>query len=247
MRVEQIGPATLYCGDCFDVLPEIRSVDAVLTDMPYGCTACAWDKTPDLAAFWRLALPAAKENAAFCLCADMRFAVALVNSQPRLFRYDIVWRKSVPVGFLNAKRAPLRAHELVLVFYRRLPAFHPQKTAGKPYRALHRVFSSNYGTQRPTMTCSDGSRYPLSVLDIPSESRGAHPTQKPVALMEWLVKSYSAPGELVLDPFMGAGSTGVAAVASGARFVGVEMAPEYFDHACRRIEQAVRAAEGAQP
>lgn len=244
MRVETLGPATLYHGDCLDVLSGISGANAVLTDMPYGSTCLKWDCAVDVDRFWAAALPAAVDNAAFCLFADMRFALRLINSQPNLFRYDIVWEKTRATGFLDVNRRPLRAHEFICVFYRKSPCFNPQMLPGEQYVKIEKNpnsmaahYNRNYRSK-----CNGvygAMRYPRDVVQFPSLTFPKHPTEKPVGLMEWLVRSYSNAGDLILDPYMGSGSTGVAAVSNGRRFVGIERDLKYFDAACRRIEEAV--------
>lgn len=249
MRVERIGGATLYCADYRDVdLP--TGIDAVLTDPPYGKTNCAWDKeAADLPAFWEKINPVTKENAAVVVFGTTHFYVDVVNSNRKNFRYDLVWEKSCPLGFLDANKKPLRAHELLAVFYRMLPEYHPQKTKGKPYTTKRHGFSELYShtTPRIPTLCPDGLRYPRSVLFFNSGNhQSSHPTAKPVPLMEWLVRTYTSAGQTVCDPFMGSGSTGVAALLNNRRFIGVEREEKYFDIACQRLEDALREAQKPQ-
>ncbi|WP_304737069.1 site-specific DNA-methyltransferase [uncultured Desulfovibrio sp.] len=256
MRIEKIGDATLYCGDCFDILPTLQTtVDAVITDPPYGCTCADWDTPIDLALFWEKILPCTKENTAICVFSQMPFTVDLVVSQKKLFRYDLVYQKQKATGFLNANKMPLRDHELILVFYRKLPTYNPQKfyKGTSSLRKTQRArWSTIYGKRlyESGMGSNDGSRYPRSVIHAPMEEDffkypgyDKHPTQKAVSVMLWLTKTYVNEGNIVLDPFMGSGTTGVAALKCGRKFIGIEKKEEYFDTACFRLEKALKEIE----
>lgn len=206
---------TLYLGDCLEVMSQIpdRSIDMILTDLPYGTTRNRWDSIIPLEPLWSEYKRVAKENAAIVLFAQVPFAQVLGASNPEMLRYEWIWKKGNATGFLNANRCPMKVHENILVFYRKLPTYNPQFRYEKPYtRAEARKKSSNYGkvAQRATSQ-SDGKRYPLDVLNF-TEERGLHPTQKPVALCEYLIRTYTNPGEIVLDSCMGSGTTCVAAM-----------------------------------
>jgi len=186
--------------------------------------------------YWRVAKP----NAAVVLTAAPPFDKVLGASQIQHLKYEWIWEKGIATGHLNAKRQPLRAHENVLVFYRRQCRYNPVKTPGEPYAArggqsLGPVTYGAYGGHREG-SC-DGSRYPRSVLKFPGE-RGLHPTQKPVALMEYMIETYTDPGDVVLDSCMGSGTTGVAAKRLGRSFIGMELDAGYFEIAKSRIEAA---------
>ena len=239
----RIGNATLYCGDCFSVLPTLDlESDAVISDPPFGITSCDWDVPIPLASFWNMVEDQTKLSANFVLFACGRFSVDLVNSKYRWYRYDLVWQKNRKVGFLNANLMPMRNHESILVFNRpgfcKGATYNPQKTPGgrkgvkrtKPN--IHSVYS-----HKGCISVSDGMMHPCSVLPFESDL-GQHPTQKPVALMEFLVRSYTNEADVVIDPFMGSGTTGVASMNTGRQFIGIEQKREYFDVACQRIEQA---------
>lgn len=238
----------LYHGDCLremDHIPD-RSVDMVLTDLPYGTTCCPWDSVIDLNLLWGQYLRVCKENAAIVLTAAQPFTSALVMSQPEIFRYDIVWEKGNATGFFNAKLMPLRAHESVLIFYRKLPIYNPQKTTGHPRKTAKKkvVKSECYGKDIALPEYNSTERYPRSVQFFSSDKQKAnyHPTQKPVDLMEWLVKTYTNVGDTVLDSCMGSGSTGVACVNTGRNFIGIEKEQRYFDVAQSRIAAAKEGA-----
>lgn len=228
----------LQHGDCLDLLPKLadNSIDLIVTDPPYGTTANKWDKTPDLPRLWSELHRVGKENAAFVMFAAQPFATDLIQSNRKHFRYDLVWQKAKPVGFLQANKMPLRNHELVLVFYRRLPDYFPQKTAGAPYRKKQsKDRCGNYSQIGVTETVNHGDRHPVSVWQANHDDTGLHPTQKPVALLERLIKSYSRAGGTVLDCFMGSGSTGIACLNTGRRFIGMELDGGYFQAASKRI------------
>lgn len=234
----------LMRGDCLEMLKSVPdcSIDLVLSDLPYGTTECSWDSVIDLPSLWAELLRATKENAAIVLTAAQPFTSQLVMSKPDLFRYDWVWEKGNATGFFNAKKMPLRAHESVLVFYRKLPTYNPQKTSGHPRRTAKRKGSKSecYGKAFQTTDYDSTDRYPRSVQFFSSDKqkKNLHPTQKPVDLMRYLIRTYSNAGETVLDCTMGSGTTGVAAVTEGRGFVGIELAQNYFDAAMSRISEA---------
>lgn len=214
-------------------MPE-GSVDLVLSDVPYGQTQNAWDKPIPFAPMWEQIERVTKPNAAVIIMAAQPFAARLICSNERDFRYDLIWHKNKPTGFLNAKKQPLRIHEHILVFYRKPPIFEPQMTTGhKPGNYARRTkHSTNYGAQTPTEYGGSTERYPTSVIPIPiinnDNREKQHPTQKPVDLMGWLIRSYSARGDLVLDIAAGSGTTGVAAMREGRRPICIESHPDYF-------------------
>lgn len=230
----------LRLGDCLDLMTDIadQSVDMILADLPYAVTRNSWDEIIPLEPLWDHYRRIAKENAAIVLTSQQPFSSSLVASNPSMFRYSLVWQKTMPTGFLNANRMPLRSHEDIMVFYRRLPTYNPQKTQGhKPYRTQTGKRTSNYGHYTQTESVSSGQRHPTSILKFNHE-RGLHPTQKPVALMEYLIRTYSDEGQTVLDNTMGSGTTGVAAMRSGRHFIGMERDPDYMQIALDRISDA---------
>lgn len=234
-------PVSLYEGDCFDVMPQLDadSVDMVLADLPYGTTNCAWDSHLPLAELWA-------EYRRICrgpvvLFAQTPFDKVLGASNLRDLRYEWIWEKTNATGHLNANRMPLKAHENVLVFYRQQPLYRPIKTQGH-------VRKTSKGGGRPSSVYRDHStlerdydsteRFPRSVLTFPSDKQRSklHPTQKPVALCEYLIRTYTDPGAVVLDNCMGSGTTGVACLNTGRRFIGIEKSADYWDIARDRIE-----------
>jgi len=240
----------LMQGDCLDKMRGIPagSVDMVLTDPPYGTTDCKWDSVIPLGPMWDQLKRITKPDGAIVMTASQPFTSALVMSNPKLFKYDWCWRKNRCTGFLNAKRQPLRNKEDILVFYQKQPTYNPQYSAGKPYKATEKRKTNRVSD--PTVygefvhgpdfrNDNDGRRHPKQVLEFEAVASGTvHPTQKPVALMEYLIRTYTNEGETVLDFAMGSGTTGVAAMNTGRRFIGIELDPEYFAIAEERIEGA---------
>lgn len=242
------APFSLLNGDCLDLLPGLPdgSVDMVATDLPYGTTACEWDSLIPLDRLWKELLRVTKEDGALIFTADQPFTWFLCSTQPKLFRYEIIWEKPNGTSPFQAKRRPMKKHENVLVFYRKPPVYTPQMEAGKPYKWNSRRSGGKAGgiTQsRPTPIDNKGTRYPGSVQRFKQE-RGLHETQKPVALMEWLIKSFSLEGDTILDVAMGSGTTGVAALNTGRRFIGIEKDTAIFDGASQRILSQTHLAAG---
>lgn len=232
-------------GDCMDVMKGLPdgSVDMVLCDLPYGSTRNAWDSPIDLETLWREYARIVKPNGAIVLFGSGRFTSELMQSNKRDWRYNLVWEKTTPTGFLNAKKMPLRAHEDILVFYRKLPTYNPQMYKGvrKVSTAAHKRNSRNgssYGSYKRVDYDSD-MRYPRSVLHFPTDKQkeALHPTQKSIALLEYLIRMYTNEGELVLDNCMGSGSTGVACIKCNRRFIGIENDEAYYRAAVERIRR----------
>lgn len=239
----------LMLGDCLERMKEIEAgtVDLILADLPYGTTQCAWDEVIPMAALWEQYLRVAKPEAAIVLTAAQPFTSMLVMSRPDLFRYEWIWEKGNATGFLNAKKQPMRAHESALVFYRKQPAYNPQMTAGHERKTASRktVNSECYGKAISLTNYDSTERYPRSVQFFSSDKQfgNYHPTQKPVALMEYLIRTYAVPGMTVLDNTMGSGTTGVAALRCGCDFIGIELDHSHFETASARIdEEAIRLA-----
>lgn len=237
--------STLLNGDCLDAMWLIPdgSVDLILCDLPYGTTQNKWDSVIPFEPLWSHYWRVLKPNGAVVLTAAQPFTSALVMSQPDAFKYQWVWEKSKVTGVLNAKKQPLRNHEDVLVFYRQQPTYNPQgvepcSIRANTGRSSIGKSSGNYGAISQT---EDGAyeqtqtNYPRSVLKVASEGKTVHPTQKPVAPMEYLIRTYANEGETVLDNCMGSGTTGVACKNTGRKFIGIERDPEYFCIAKERI------------
>jgi len=236
------GNVELRRGDCLRLLAGLtdESVDAVIADLPYGTTDLAWDRRLDLVAWWREILRVTKPLAVVCAFSAYPLTLELIELNRRAFRYELVWEKVRPVGFLDANRRPLRAHEQILIFAKRWQGstYNAQKTPGKPYHNKHGQSSAPYHTCTRVPTVNTGDRHPRSVLKFDLDQSGWHPTQKPYALVEWLVRSFTNQGDTILDPVMGSGTTGVAAVRNGRRFVGYERDRRYFAKASQRISSA---------
>ena len=231
----------LMQGDCLELMAGIPdgSVDMVLCDLPYGTTRNKWDAVIPFEPLWAHYKRIVKDNGAIVLFSQQPFTSALIVSNMPMFRYEWIWRKSAASGFLNAKKMPLKAHENVCVFYKRLPTYNPQMTEGKPYTATAGRASENYRKGiGGAVTVNTGFRYPFDVFLFKRDKDRLHPTQKPVPLLEYLIKTYTNEGETVLDNCMGSGSTGVACVNTGRDFIGIELDPEYFKIAEERIHGA---------
>lgn len=232
----------IYNMDAIDGMKQMpdASVDMVLTDPPYGTTCNSWDTTIDLADFWREIKRVIKPGAAVLMFSQMPFTAVAVMSNPTMFRYEWICEKNLATGFLNAKRMPLKCHENVLVFYDKLPIYNPQFRQGKPYKIKRGPDSSNYGRQLPTVSeNTSGIRYPRDVLKVSwrrNHARTLHPTQKPVSLCEYFCKTYTHEGAIVLDPFIGSGTTAVAAANTGRHYIGFEKDKTYFEIAGKRIK-----------
>jgi site-specific DNA-methyltransferase (adenine-specific) len=233
----------LYNDDCFNVFPSIEdgSVDMVLCDLPYGTTACSWDFVLPMDELWKQYNRICKENAAMVFTASQPFTSNLIYSNIKNFRYEWIWQKPQGTNPLTANIMPLKNHENILVFYRKTPTYNPQMEIGKPYssfsdenKKLGEVFGDRKSQHRDN---PDGTRFPKSVLNFKQEREGLHPTQKPVALMQYLIKTYSNEGDCILDNTMGSGTTGVAAMITNRKFIGVEKEEKYFLIAKERMNE----------
>ena len=219
----------LFEGDCLEYMEKIPdgSVDMILCDLPYGMTQNQWDCYIPLEELWKQYKRVIKQNGAIVLTSNGVFTAKLILSQPGIFKYKWVWEKSKPTNFLNAKKQPLRKYEDVCVFYKKQPTYHPQMTPGEPYDKGVRKdqLCGNYGDFDPVHVASKGERYPTDIIYIKTaESEGAvyHPTQKPVELGRYMVRTYTNPGDVVLDNTFGSGSFLVAALMEGRNFIGIE-------------------------
>lgn len=238
----------LLQGDCLELMNDIPdgSIDMIFCDLPYGTTQCAWDIIIPLEPLWKHYKRVIKKNGAIVLTATQPFSSILVMSNMEMFRYDYTYHKSRVTNVLNAKIQPLRNKEDVLVFYREQPTYNPQglirvnkMTSTGSSRANQEGNATGKITQTETgKYFQEFSNYPRQVLEFQSPGKTVHPTQKPVALMEYMIKTYTNPGDLVLDNCMGSGSTGVACVQTDRDFIGIELNEKYFLIAQERISNA---------
>jgi site-specific DNA-methyltransferase (adenine-specific) len=236
----------LMKGDCLNRMKEIPdgSVDMILTDPPYNKTQNVWDSVIPFNDMWCELKRVIKPNGAIVLFGQNTFSFKLGLSNEKWFRYTMTWEKSKAGGFLNANRMPLQAHEDILVFYQKMPLYNPQFEKGKPYvkKAVTNGDGKNYGNfeRKGTVKVNNGDRYPRSVIKFSNDNHGSlHPTQKPVPLMEYLIKTYTNEGETVLDFTMGSGTTGVACMNLNRKFIGIEMDDKYFNIATDRIKGVI--------
>ena len=231
-------------GDCLAEMDKLIErgvkVDMILTDPPYGTTACKWDSIVPFEPMWERINKIIKPSGAVVLFGSQPFTSALVMSNPKMFKYEWIWEKTRPTGFFTAKKMPMKIHENILVFYKKQPAYSPIKVKADESKIDRRkTLTSTYnpylGVTKGRVRDS-GMRYPLSIQKIKSISeKGQHPTQKPVPLLEYLIKTYTNEGETVLDFTMGSGSTGVACVNTKRNFIGIELDEKYFEIAKERI------------
>ena len=237
----------LHLGDCLDVMQGIPdgSVDMVCTDPPFGTTACKWDSVIPFEPMWAQLKRIVKPNGAIVLMASQPFTSALVMSNVAMFKYEWIWKKERPTNPLLCKRQPPKYHENILVFYQSQPLFNytkikrldKNKRNNKPRNYSDSTKAETKKYSEMVLSGKDDLIYQPNILEIPMQ-RGLHPTQKPVALMEYLIKTYTNAGETVLDFAMGSGTTGVAAANTGRRFIGIEMDADYFAAASARIRTA---------
>ena len=231
----------LHLGDCLDILPTLPddSIDMVMVDLPYGTTACKWDSIIPLDFLWEQYNRICKDNAAMVFTAAQPFTTILASSNIQNFKYEWIWEKPQGTNPMNAKVMPLKSHENILEFYRSKPTYNPQMWYSTPYSGFSSDVSKIgevYGSQKSKHRDNpEGSRYPKTILKYKQE-KGLHPTQKPVGLMEYLIKTYTNEGDSVLDNTMGSGTTGVACINCNRNFTGIESDKKYFDIAKERIE-----------
>ncbi len=255
---EQIGNITLHNCDCLSLLRSLPngSVDLMFTDPPYAVTKNKWDTPINLKELWPEWERVVKDNGAMIFTSQQPFTTDLINSNRKLFRYDLIWEKSIATGFLNANKMPLRTHETVLIFYKKLPVYNPIKpviygrSSFKKARK-NRIKNNNYGEfANQNSGSKDGSRFPLSIFSVQYENsffdssfntaqQMIHPTQKPVSLPKYFIKTFSNPGDTVFDGYLGSASTAIASYEEGRKFIGSELSPEYFEASVKRLRNHV--------
>lgn len=234
----------LFYGDCVDymrALPD-ASVDMILCDLPYGTTRNKWDAVIPFDALWSQYRRVIKDNGAIVLFCDGMFTAKLIQSNEKMWRYNMVWDKQRGCDFLNANVKPLKCHEDIAVFYKKKPTYNKQPWYSTPYKPTKNgTLSDNYGDRGAAwLESKDGARNPLTILSFRRDASRLHPTQKPVALLEYLIKTYTDEGMTVLDNCMGSGSTGVACVNTNRKFIGMELDENYFGIASNRIAEAMQ-------
>ena len=223
-----------------DNIPD-KSVDMILTDLPYGTTQCKWDSIIPFEPLWQQYNRIIKDNGAIVLFGTEPFSSHLRLSNLKNYKYDWIWDKVKGTGFLNAKKQPMRNHELISVFYKKQCTYNPQKTQGHTKKKSYRrkeLQTDVYGEMKNDYTYESTERYPRSIQIFSTDTQNSslHPTQKPVALCEYMIKTYTNSGDTVLDSCMGSGTTGVAAKNLGRRFIGIELDEKYFEIAKNRLK-----------
>lgn len=232
---------TLIQGEALAEMRKLKdkSIDMIMTDLPYGTTQNKWDEIIPFPEMWSEFNRVIKDNGAIVLTATQPFTSKLIMSNLKDFKYDIIWEKTISSGQLNVKRQPMRSHESILVFFKKQPTYNEQKTEGTPYQIKRKADyqDGNYGKQKDSEKINTGFRHAKSILKVSNPRvKGGHPTQKPVELMEILIKMFTNENETVLDCCMGSGTTGVACKKLNRKFIGIELDPKYFSGAKKRIE-----------
>jgi len=243
-----LKPDRIYNEDCLIGVQHIpdASIDCIICDLPYGVTHNKWDEVIPFDKLWEQYNRIIKDNGAILLFGQGMFTAELMISNKKLWRYNLIWDKMTTTGFLNAKRMPLRSHEDICLFYKKQPTYNPQMTEGKKHNMKHGNMKNNcYGSYSQSNVSSSSLYYPRSIIPVlkrnDHESRGLHPTQKPVALIEYLIKTYSNEGDLILDSCMGSGTTAVAAVRTGRHFIGFETNADYCAIAQERLDKELHS------
>lgn len=245
---------TIYHGDCREILPALdKKVDLVLTDPPYGMTACKWDITLDLDKLWVELKRIGKDNCAYVFTASQPFTTDLINSNRKWFKYELIWAKNLPTGIFNVRKMPMKSHENILIFYDKQPIYNPymRERTEKELKRFVKIqgetetVDSVYGSIKRKGPCRNNKlKFPNSLLfsDVVNGRNGSkvrHPTQKPVALFEYIIKTYSNESDLIYDPFMGSGTTCIAAKKLNRYSIGIEIEEKYCEIAAKRCSQEV--------
>ena len=243
---------TVLHGDCLEVMKDIpdKSIDMILCDLPYGTTACKWDTIIPFEPLWEQYKRVIKDNGAIVLTASQPFTSALVMSNPKMFKYEWIWEKTTSTGFANAKKQPMRIYENISIFYKKQPTYNPQMKEGKPYtikegerfgsgilngdKIRNPENRTNIASFFRASMDNKGTRYPTNIIKFKKDGR-SHPTQKPVALFEYLIKTYTNEGDLVLDNCAGSGTTGVACKNTGRNYILIEKEQEYIEIIKKRL------------
>ena len=238
-----------YCNnDCFDEFKKIpdKTVNMVLVDLPYGQTACYWDVKIDLSKMWDCLKRICTKKCIYVFFTTTKYGYELIHSNPKWLKYDIVWEKSKTLGWLNAKHAPLRTHEMIYVFANNNSGrltYNPQKTPGKPWRSPEHVLKNIdiYGHGKmPAKENKTGDRHPTSIIKFNNPKKTLHRTQKPTDLCEWLIRTYSNENDMILDFCMGSGTTIEACIKTNRRYIGIEKDKENYDIADKRLKALIQ-------
>lgn len=234
----------LLHGDCLEVMENLAQkgvkVDAIITDPPYGMTACDWDKIVSTKKMWDLFKKLRKKSANIVMFGKQPFTTLLNHSNIEEYRYEIIWQKQQSTNPMCAKKRIMPIHENISIFYDQFGTYNPQMRMGfenySSFQSSDKKTGEIYNSKSVHRNCSDGSRYPISVVNYPNIRGGLHPTQKPLKLIEWLVQTYTNEGEIVLDPFLGSGTTGLACKKLNRKFIGIEKDFDYWKASCKRLE-----------
>jgi len=238
---------TIHKGDCLELMPKLikdKSIDMIFCDLPYGTTKCKWDSVIDLPKLWSEYERVIKDNGVILLFAQSPFDKVLGASNLKLLKYEWIWEKTQATGHLNAKKMPMKAHENILVFYKKLPTYNPQKTNGhKPINSYTKYIKTQNNTEiygemkRKISGGGETDRYPRSVITFASDKQKSclHPTQKPLSLIEYMIRTYTNEGDMILDNTSGSGTTGLGAKNLGRNFIMMEQDPKHYKTSCKRV------------
>jgi len=239
----RVSGSTFVNADCFDVFPYIadKSIDAIICDLPYGTTACKWDSVLPLTELWNEYKRVIKPSGVILLTASQPFTTVLINHDLKMFKYNLVWDKVAVTNPMLAKKQPMRCHEDIVVFYDKQPTYNPQMRVGVKWsragKKQHTTDTLGQSTLFNNGSDKSEMKYPKSIITFSNadKTKNEHPTQKPLELMEWLIKTYTNEGDMVLDNTMGSGTCGLAAIKNNRRFIGIEKEKQYYDVAVRRL------------
>jgi site-specific DNA-methyltransferase (adenine-specific) len=233
----------IYLGNCLEVMKDIedKSIDMILCDLPYGTTACSWDSIIPFEPLWVQYKRVIKSGGAIVLNASQPFTSALIMSNPKMFKYVWIWVKSRPTGFLNANKQPMRKNEDIIVFSEKTCNYYPQGLVKKDKQNKNTGVENVYGkVKKDWIQDVTYTNYPTNILEFPSVNKSIHPTQKPIALCEYLIKTYTNERDLVLDNCSGSGTTGIACINTNRRYILIEQDPIYFEMANNRLSEHLR-------
>jgi len=242
LHIADVSGSALFQGDCLDIMPLIpdKSVQLILADLPYGTTACKWDSIIDLDLLWKQYKRIMTDNGAIVLTASQPFTTVLIGNDLKMFKYNLVWDKVAVTNPMLAKKQPMRCHEDVLVFYDKQPTYNPQMRVGIKWsragKKQHTTDTLGQSTLFNNGSDESEMKYPKSIITFSNadKTKNEHPTQKPLELMKYLIKTYSNENDMVLDNTMGSGTTPLAAKELNRKFIGIEKEPKYYEIACQR-------------